>query len=191
MKLINRQEIIDNEDFYINEIRTGKIFIYPTDTLFGLGVNAVLSRSVDKIYEIKGRQTKPFLIIAPSFKWLADNCDIDPGAYAQLKQKLPGAYSFILKLKNKKAVCRQMSYQGTIGVRLPKCWFAKLIEKSGVPFITTSVNRSGQAPALKFDDIPEEILVQADYVITGGEELSGRPSTIIDLAHGPEKILRQ
>ena len=81
----------------IKEIKAGKIFIYPTDTLYGIGCNAEDKEAVEKIREIKGRDNKPFSVIAPSFKWIEDNLIID----CNLKEYLPGAYTIILKKKDK------------------------------------------------------------------------------------------
>lgn len=155
------------------EILAGKIFIYPTDTIYGIGCDALNKRSVEKIREIKKRDQRPFSIIAPSFKWIEKNCVVN----LNLKKYLPGAYTLILKKKEKNFLSH-ISETDSLGVRIPNCDFTKKLQKSGVPFITTSVNLSGEKPANQIKEIPKEILEKVDYVIDKGK-LSGKPSTLI------------
>jgi len=190
MLLLTKKDILKNKTFYIDEIKNGKVFIYPTDTLFGLGVDAANQAGVKRIFEIKKREAKPMLVIAPSWQWLKTNCIITANNYSTIKQKLPGAYSFIVKLKNKTTIYEKVNNgQDSVGIRIPDCWFTKIIQQSKVPFVTTSVNLTGQAPALKINEIPKEILAAVDYVIDDETPLSGQASTIIDL-RDEEKVLR-
>jgi len=153
-------------------ILAGKVFIYPTDTLYGLGCNAEDEKAVAKIREIKGRDEKPLSIIAPSLEWINENLivDLDLGKY------LPGPYTIILKKKNPKFLSH-VSSTDSLGIRIPNHDFCFELQKTGVPIITTSVNFSGQPSSLSIKDIPEEIKSQVDFVVEG--EVSGKPSTLI------------
>ncbi len=155
------------------EILAGKIFIYPTDTIYGIGCNALDKKAVLKIRKIKKRDEKPFSVIAPSFEWIKENCIVD----INLKKYLPGKYTIILK-KKRKGFLPYVSKTDSIGVRIPDNDFTRQIQKAGVPFITTSVNFSGEKPANKIEDISKKIIKEADYVFNAGE-LTGKPSTII------------
>lgn len=163
------------ENKLIELIKSEAIFIYPTDMIYGLGCNAENKESVDKIKEIKCRdKDKPLSIIAPSKHWIkekltADKVDID--------KYLPGPYTLILKKKNPDFL-NHISKLDTLGVRIPNNDFTKLIEKAGVPFITTSVNLSGYPPASSIKEIKMEIISKVDIVLDGGK-LPGTPSTII------------
>jgi L-threonylcarbamoyladenylate synthase len=150
-----------------------EIFIYPTDTIYGIGCNALNKNSVEKIREIKKRDEKPFSVIAPSFKWIEENCIID----LDMRKYLPGPYTIILKKKDKNFLSH-ISGTETIGIRIPDNEFTREIQKSGVPFVTTSVNISGEKPANKIEDISAEILKDVDFVFNSGK-LSGKPSTLI------------
>ncbi len=154
-------------------VLSGKIFIYPTDTIYGLGCNALLQESVDNIKEIKKRDNKPFSIIAPSFEWIEENCIVD----VELKKYLPGPYTIILKKKNKDFL-PGVSDTDSLGVRIPNNAFCKKIQKTGIPFITTSVNLAGEPFAAKISEIKEEIKNKVDIIIDEGE-LNGMPSTLI------------
>lgn len=158
-------------EFIIN----GSVFIYPTDTIYGLGCNALNKEAVNRIKEIKSRdKNKPLSVIAPSKEWIFENLIADKKT---VDKYLPGAYTLILKKKNKDFLS-YVSQTETLGVRIPNHEFTQLIQKVNVPFITTSVNLSGEAPASLLIDIKPEILEQVDIIINGGE-LSGTPSTII------------
>jgi len=85
-------------DEMIQRIFNNEIFIYPTDTIYGIGCNALDELAVQKIRLIKGRDDKPFSVIAPSFDWIYENCDVD----VDLKKYLPWPYTIILKKKNPK-----------------------------------------------------------------------------------------
>lgn len=159
---------------YKEPIKQGKIFIYPTDTIYGLGCDATNEQAVEKIKQIKERdRDKPLSVIAPSLEWIEKNCIID----ADLDKYLPGPYTVILKKKEKNFL-NHVSSTDSIGIRIPNCDFTKQIQKAEVPFITTSVNLSGQAFAKNVGEIPEEIKNKVDVVVDTGE-LNGKPSTLI------------
>ncbi len=159
---------------HTKSILTGKIFIYPTDTLYGIGCNAEDKQAVEKIKQIKARdRDKPLSIIAPSKEWIKKNCMVD----VELDKYLPGPYTLILKKKNPNFL-NHISPTEFIGIRIPDCDFSKQVEQSGVPFITTSVNLAGEAFATTIKEIPKQILEKADIIIDRGE-LNGKPSTLI------------
>lgn len=162
-----------------NAILSGKLFIYPTDTIYGLGCDATNIKSVAKIKKIKKRdKDKPLSVIAPSISWIKENCIIEPDL--NLDKYLPGAYTIVLKKKNKDFL-NQVSSLETIGIRIPDCEFTKQIQKANVPFITTSVNLSGEKPAVKISEISKNIKNKADFIIKAEDEskLSGKPSALI------------
>lgn len=158
----------------IPKILHGNIFIYPTDTLYGIGCNALNQNSVKKIRDIKGRDEKPFSVIAPSIDWIKEHFIVD----VELENYLPGPYTVILKKKNPEFLF-WVSNKETMGVRIPKHKFTKTIQKAEVPFITTSVNLSGNPPARTLQEIPESIKSQADEIIENDDEMSLQPSTLI------------
>lgn len=189
MNLISKKEIEERKEFYFNEILNGKIFIYPTDTIYGIGCNALNEDSVNKIREIKQRESKPFSIIVPSKKWIKDNCIINKSTIKWLN-KLPGPYTLILKIKNKEAIAKSITNTDSLGVRIPNNWFARLISKSKIPFITTSVNISGQPHIHSINELSNQIKNEVNYIIDDGK-LNNPPSTIIDLTKDKEEIIKR
>jgi L-threonylcarbamoyladenylate synthase len=156
------------------KIKSGKIFIYPTDTVYGLGCDAGNSKAVAKIKEIKDRDSdKPLSVIAPSIDWIKENCVVD----YDLEKYLPGPYTLILKKKDPSFLL-DVASGDTIGVRIPKSEFCDIVREVGRPFVTTSVNLSGEDPAVSIEDIDLEIIERVDEIIDEGK-LDGKPSTLI------------
>ncbi len=160
------------------EILAGKLFIYPTDTIYGLGCDATNLSAVEKIKEIKRCDAdKPLSVIAPSLGWITDNFRTTK---EDIKKYLPGPYTLLLE-KKEPGFLKGISNNERIGIRIPSNSLTKEIQKSGVPFVTTSVNLSGEPFALKIGGIKPEIKNKVDYIIEANkkEKLSGIPSTLI------------
>lgn len=158
----------------IKSIKSGKIFIYPTDTIYGLGCNALDEKAVEKIKALKKRdKEKPLSVIVPSFDWIKEHCIID----VELEKYIPGPYTIILKKKNPDFL-KHVSSTDSIGIRIPDNDFTLKIQEAGVPFITTSVNVGNEPFATKISEISKEILDCVDVVVDVGK-LSGRPSALI------------
>ena len=161
-------------DKIVKQILEGKIFIYPTDTIYGIGCDATNVKAVKKIKKIKERDgKKPLSIIAPSIDWIKKNCIID----IDLEKYLPGPYTLILEKKDQNFL-HHVSSTNMFGVRIPKCKFSKKVKESEVPFITTSVNISGEPFSKSIKEISKDILNNVDVIIDWGK-LDGSPSIII------------
>ncbi len=161
-------------NFHLSRNIFKKIFIYPTDTIYGIGCNAKNKKLVERIREIKNRDQKPFSIIAPSFSYIIKNCEAD---LSMLRKYLPGQYTLILRKRNKNFL-NHVSNSEYIGIRIPKHPIKKFLQKTGNPIITTSVNISGEKPANRIEEINKEILEKVEIIIDDGK-LSGKPSKII------------
>jgi L-threonylcarbamoyladenylate synthase len=174
--------------YLVDRIKFGDIFIYPTDTVYGLGCNALKSGSISEIKKIKGKdKDKPLSVIAPSKKWIYDYFDISKKSYVQT---LPGPFTFIFNVK-KRAVARNVNPgMNTMGVRIPYHAFSRLVQRANVPFITTPVNLSGKPPVREIKKIPKNVLKKVDFVIDAGF-LPNQPSTIIDLTEEMPKIVKR
>lgn len=183
-KYLDMEEALEKSEEIINAIKEGKIFIYPTDTIYGLGCNALIKQCVDKIYEIKKRpKTKPLSIIAPNIEWILKHFEVSRPV---LRLYLPGPYTLLLKKKEKEYL-EYLSNSDKIGIRVPEHPFTLLIEKANVPFITTSANISGKRYPTSLKEVEKELLEKADYVIEG-ECFHKKPSTLIDIEHNKEII---
>ena len=159
--------------------KAGAIIIYPTDTVYGIGCDATNPRAVARLRKAKQRPDKPFSVIAPTKKWVRDNCSIDKEAEKWL-HKLPGPYTLILKMK-RQCVAKNVSTK-TLGVRLISHWFQRVVKKTGKPFVTTSANVSGRGHGSTKKDFAL-LAPKVDEVIFDGA-LKNKPSQVVDLTRG-------
>ncbi|MEX2010241.1 MAG: L-threonylcarbamoyladenylate synthase [Parcubacteria group bacterium] len=177
MKTVDREYVESHKEEIIEAIQKGSIFIYPTDTIYGLGCNALLDDAVMRLRELKHREEKPFSVIAPSKNWIIKNCEVKS---EDLDKYLPGPYTLFVR-RDENAVSRFVNQNDdTLGVRIPTHWFTEIIAEAGVPFVTTSVNLSGEKHMEDMNSASKEILDQVDYVIYEGEK-RGEPSKKINL----------
>jgi tRNA threonylcarbamoyl adenosine modification protein (Sua5/YciO/YrdC/YwlC family) len=160
------------------------IFIYPTDTIYGIGCNALDEKMVGKIRKLKN-SAQPFSVIVPSKEWIYNNCIVTEEAEEWVR-KLPGPYTLLLKLKNKKAVAKNvhnydMNGEVILGVRMPNHWFLSLSYVLKLPIVTTSANVTGQNFMTSLEDLDPVLRNNVDYVFYEGPK-RGTPSTIVNLA---------
>ncbi len=181
MKVYTREEALANKETLLNLVKKGAIFIYPTDTIYGIGCDATNSSSVKHIRALKQREEKPFSVIAPSKKWITTHCAIPE---IQVLEKLPGPYTLIAELKDKKGICNEVNYGlTTLGVRIPAHWISEFIAELGRPLVTTSVNLSGKPNAATLEELKE---FDVDFIIFEGSK-TGKPSTLINTVTGDIK----
>lgn len=167
MQTIALDQFIENQQFFIQEAKSGKTFIYPTDTVYGIGW-IYTPEMVNKIFTIKQRDSKKmFSIIAPNFDWI--------------NKEYPDASSEELKmyLQNYHGVTYIFDYNKP-GVRIIKHPFQTFVEALNQPFITTSCNISGEPIVTEPQHIPTELSDSVDYIIDGWP-LGGKASVLIDL----------
>jgi L-threonylcarbamoyladenylate synthase len=178
MQIVTQVEFYREKYFFSEMIRNGSVIVYPTDTIYGLGCNAMLSEPVIKIRQLKARWDKPFSVIAPSKEWILENCVID--RYNKWLANLPGKYTIILKMK-RKCVAKEVNIGlNTLGVRIPKHWISGIVAELNLPIITTSVNKTGSDFMTSLEDIDNDIKNSAELIIYEGEK-NGTPSEIINL----------
>jgi len=190
MRVLSKEDVLYTADICLAEIKKGEIFIYPTDTIYGIGCNAKDDAAVGKIRELKARKTAPFSIIAPSKEWILKNCRVSEKERTWV-QKLPGPLTLILELKNNKAVSHAVNPEGkTLGVRIPNHWIHTVVEKLGFPVITTSANKAGQDFMTSLENLHHDFKAQVPIVIYEGEK-NGQPSQVVDLTGKKEKVVRK
>ena len=186
MEILTQMELRRRYEEIIQQIRKGALFIHPTDTIYGIGCNALNSQSVQNVRTLKEQFRQPLSIWVPSLEWVRQNCMVNTEAAVWL-QKLPGPYTIILKLKNKKAVAPEVLLNGnTLGIRLPDHWFSKVVKKIGLPIVTTSANKTGQQFMTTLETLDKSIENGVEFMIYEGEK-SAHPSKIINTVEGSVK----
>ena len=173
-------------------IRRGGIVAFPTDTVYGLGVDVFNEEAVRKVYRVKGREEqKPIGILISDESELCDLVGEVPESAKLLMRKFwPGALTLILSAEGVTNLLTANS--GTIGVRISDNRIAlSLVRESGVPVTSTSANLSGHASASCVEEVLGELDGKIDMVIDGGSLDSSVPSTVVDLTKGDLRILRE
>lgn len=188
MRILNFDEFKIERESIIDSIAMGAVFIYPTDTIYGIGCNAENSGSVKKIRLLKARASNPFSVIAPSIQWVHENC-IVPKEGEEWLDRLPGPYTLIFKLKNNCVAKEVNPGLKTLGIRMPRHWFMKAVAEANMPIVTTSVNRSGEDYMTSLEDLDTSIKSGVDFILYEGKK-EGNPSKIIDLSEAVKVIER-
>ena len=186
MRILTPEEFNKEKFYFLDIIKNGAVFVYPTDTIYGLGCNALVPKSVRKIRQLKDRPNNPFSVIVPSNQWILENCVVDANGTEWLN-KIPGPYTLIFRLK-KNCVAKQVNPNlDTLGIRIPKHWISNFVAELKVPIVTTSVNKAGADFMASLEDIDNYIKSNVDFIIYEGEK-KGNPSKIIDLSNKLEII---
>ena len=174
----------------------GGVIIYPADTLYGIGCNALDEKAVRKIFEIKKRPlSKPLPIIVRDIKWAKELADITKKNEKILEKIWPGRVTAVLP---KKEIIPDIltSGQRTVGMRVPDySLLGHLLKKFGYPITSTSANISGQESTNDINEIirifSEQFMIkQPDLILDVGILPKSEPSTVLDLTTDKPKILR-
>jgi len=171
-------------------VRAGGVVIYPTDTLYGIGVDARSPAAVRKVDALKDREGKPTSIVVSDIAMAEKYCSTEPISKRYMQLFLPGPYTFVLDRKGE-GIARNAAGD-TIGIRIPKSEFAiALVRKLGFPITTTSANITGKPGACKLDELEEAMREKADVVVDGGECEHKEGSTVVDLRGDSAVVLRR
>ena len=179
MEVLTKTELRFRFDEILERITKGAVFIYPTDTIYGIGCNALNKESVEKIRLLKmGRPTAPFSIWVPSLDWVQENCIVTKKAEEWLAQ-LPGPITLILELKNNKAIAENVAPKiKTVGIRYPDHWFGKVVERLGLPIVTSSANKTGEPFMTSLENVEPDIEKGIDFMVYEGPK-EGKTSKIV------------
>ena len=173
-------------------IRRGGLLGIPTETVYGLGANALNADACRRIYEAKGRpQDNPLIIHVPDASWLSRYCEKAPeSAYRLAEAFWPGPLTMILP---KKEIVPYRTTGGleTVGVRCPNHPVTlAVIAAADVPIAAPSGNTSGRPSPTSAADMLEDMDGKIDGIFDGGPCGVGVESTIIDLTCQPPRLLR-
>lgn len=175
-----------------NLIKNGELVIFPTETVYGIGANALDSNAVNKIFIAKGRPSDNPLIVHIANKATIDEIakDITEVEKKLIDSFMPGPFTIILK---KKECIPSVVSAGldTVAVRIPDNIIAKaIITYSGVPIVASSANIFGKPSGTKIEDIRKEIEGKVSAIVDGGESNVGLESTVVKVINEIPVILR-
>ena len=172
-------------------LESGGVLVVPTDTSYGLAVDATNVNAVLKVFKLKKRPfDNPIHVIVDSVRMGMDYADFTPEALKLAEVFLPGPLTIIL---NSRGNLPELLTAGksTIGIRIPKKNLVlELVEIFKKPITATSANIHGEPDVYSIEDLPWEIGKNVDMVLDVGQLPEVKPSTLVDLTSLPPKILR-
>lgn len=173
-------------------LRRGGLLGIPTETVYGLGADALNEDAVSRIFLAKGRpQDNPLIIHVPDASWLESYCrDVPPAAYQLAERFWPGPLTMILPRRDIVPLQTTGGLE-TVGVRCPNHPVTlAIIEAAGVPIAAPSGNTSGRPSPTTAAHMIEDMDGRIDGIVDGGPCTVGVESTIIDLTVTPPRLLR-
>lgn len=188
----NSAEDMENLMFAAEIIKQGGLVVFPTETVYGLGANALDEKAAGKIYEAKGRpQNNPLIIHLDDKEKIDVYCETEGiNDLEKLTSLMPAPLTVILPARE--IVPRTVTGGlETVAARIPESKIArKLINLAGVPIAAPSANLSGKPSPTCACHVIEDMYGRADVIIDGGDCKVGLESTIITLCTTPPTLLR-
>ena len=176
----------------ISILRSGGVVAFPTDTVYGVGVDPFEPAAVRKLYQIKGRPIdKPIPILVGSLDDVVHIAQNLPSTFSQLAEQFwPGELTLIVEAK---ALPPEITAGGdTVGVRMPDHPLALgLLQRFGGAIATTSANKSDEPPATSAEEVRSVLGELVDIILDGGQTATRVASTVLDLSVSPPQIRRR
>ena len=194
MKVLQILEDNINER-YIEEIvavlRDGGIIVYPTDTVYAIGCDALNNQAIERICALKSMKSAKtnLSIICSDISEVAQYAKFDNTQFRLMKNNLPGPFTFIFPAMSK--LPKAFKGRRTVGIRIPENKIATAIEQElGHPILTTSVPAQDDDYRCEPELIAESLGAQVDIVVDSGR--GGLiPSTVVDCTSSIPEIIRQ
>lgn len=189
MTLILKEPDEDALQEVAGRIKEGENCIYPTETCYGLGTNALDEEAVRKIYEIKERDEKKKLsCIVSSVEQAEKYCDLSRAERKVCERFMPGPLTLVTEKKdnvpdllNEEFVFRISSNETA----------QKLVEKAGVPIVATSANFAGTEGRYSLSNISMVVRDRVDIILDWGELEGQEPSTVAKVEDGKVEVFRE
>lgn len=185
-------------------LKKGGVIIYPTDTIYGIGVNALDKNAINKVYKIKERpNNKPLSAVVNDINMAKKYCIIGKMQEEIFSALLPGAFTLVFPGKISKKSNILTIRDGTLSIRIPDYKITALLSKElKIPFTATSANISGLPGSGDIMEVLKQLGINKknpnlsrklgiDLVLDAGVLPKKNPSTIIDLTGDKPKIIRK
>lgn len=170
---------------------TGKIVVFPTDTVYGVGALATDEAAVRALFAAKGREFRvPLPVMVAQPEHIIPIATPTPEFWRLAEHFWPGPLTLILARTS--ALPDLVTSGGdTVGLRIPDHALAlELLRQVDRPLAVTSANLSGQPPALTAQEAWDQLAGRVEWIVDGGPAPGGRPSTVLDLTSSPPHVLR-
>ena len=191
--MVDNHELEKQIQLAIELLKKGGIVAYPTDTVYGVGADALNKQAVERIYRIKKRPASlPLPVLISDKADLAKVASTVPDTAWRLAECfLPGGLTLVL-IKSNQIPDYVTSGQDTIAVRIPDNRITiALIRGLGSPLIGTSANLSGKPSPVTAEEVREQLGEEIDLLVDGGRCPGGLESTVIDVSGEIPSLLRE
>ncbi len=172
-------------------IKAGGLVAFPTETVYGLGANALDTDAVEKIFEAKQRpQDNPLIVHIADPKEAQALCIVTETAKKLMAAFFPGPLTLLMK---KKPIIPDLTTAGldSVGIRMPNHPVAlALIKEAGLPIAAPSANRSGKPSPTSAQHVLTDMQGRIPMILDGGDCQVGVESTVLDTTSDPPTILR-
>ena len=175
-------------------LRGGEIIAFPTDTVYGLGTNALDADAVAKVFAAKGRPSaNPLIVLVPDLDKAGELAEVGAAARELAEAFWPGALTLVLPRRPDYPLAAPVSAGlDTIAVRAPDHKVAlALLARSELPIVAPSANRSGRPSPKTAAEVETELGDRPVMILDGGPSPLGRESTIVSLVGRTPLLLRQ
>ncbi len=172
-------------------LRAGKLVAFPTETVYGLGANALDADAVARIYAVKGRPpSSPLIVHVASVEMARSLVSEWPTSADQLARKFwPGPLTLVLPTTTERIPSIVTAGLSSVGLRMPAHPIAlDLIRAAGVPLAAPSANRFTQLSPTKAEHVRRSLGTEVDFILDGGACEVGIESTVLSLV-GPQPVL--
>jgi L-threonylcarbamoyladenylate synthase len=172
-------------------LRSGGLVAFPTETVYGLGANALDVQAVGKIFEVKGRpQDNPLIIHVSGITEAAKYAEVRDSAENLMNSFWPGPLTIVMySIGAVPEITR--AHLDTVALRVPLHPVAlSLLSGAGVPIAAPSANRSGRPSPTTAQAVAEDLGDAVDLILDGGPTAIGLESTVVDATHDTVAILR-
>ena len=172
----------------VKVIDSGGILVYPTDTIYGFGVNAKDPIAIDKLNSLKNRRG-PISVIAPDRGTVSNWLNVKEEEKLHAVSHLKAQNTIIYPIKKNIVHKKIMGPDSTLGIRIPNHPFCKLIANScTVPITTTSVNKTREHPRNNVEEILNSFPTEIDLMIEDGDLVSSASKIYIYTMDGLKNI---
>lgn len=178
-------------DEIASELEADGIMVFPTDTLYAIGCDALNVKAIDKICRIKGinPEKSNLSIICSDISMAAEYCRIENFGFRLLRDYTPGPFTFLFRASS--TLPKAFKGRKVVGIRIPDCRTdLEIVKRLGHPVLTTSIEYEDEDYAINQELIAEAYSDKADIFVEG-EEGSTEPSTIVDCTGNEPEIMRQ
>lgn len=179
-------------DRAVEALRQGGVIAYPTETFYGLGVDATNEKAIARLFAVKGRDFRnPVPVIIGAESGLQHTAADIPSVTAELAARFwPGPFTMVFAAAASVSA-RLTAGTGKIAIRVSSHPVSRLLaQRLSSPLTSTSANRSGQQECVTAREVCEKIGMDLDIIIDGGTTPGGKGSTIVDITVNPPVVLR-